>query len=97
MKKIMTLIFTIALIPLSVASAMAFAAPAAGSFAYQIYEMGVVDIIQGPIGYVVAAGLGVVGAVMLATENAKGAIYSLAGAGIVGGVAGIVNSMGMIL
>ncbi len=57
-----------ALIGLFTTNAMAMAVPAAGSFAYDIYDIGVNQILLGPIGFIAGVGF-IVLAAILALRN----------------------------
>jgi hypothetical protein len=77
-------------------SAFAITAPAAGSFAYDIYDMAVNSILKGPIGFV--AGLGAVcfGAVLAIQQKMGGAIPALLGGAALLKADSIVASMGLL-
>jgi len=55
--------FSLLLIMLSVVPASAITAPAPGTFAYDIYDIAVLKILQGPIGFVSGVGAIALGAV----------------------------------
>ena len=74
-------------------SAFAITAPAAGSFAYDVYDMAVNSILKGPIGFV--AGLAAVcfGAAMAIQQKIGGAIPALLGGAVLLKADTIVSSM----
>ena len=51
-QQLRTIIVLVALYLLMASNAMAMAVPAAGSFAYDLYDIGVNQILLGPIGFV---------------------------------------------
>ena len=77
-------------------SAFAIVAPAAGSFAYDVYDMAVNSILKGPIGFV--AGLGAVcfGAALAIQQKIGGAIPALLGGAVLLKSDTIVTSMGLL-
>lgn len=87
------LIALVSLIPLV---ATAITAPAAGSFAYDIYNLVVVDILQGAIGFVAGLACVVFGATMLGKSWMFAIAWIIAGSVIIN-ADGIVTSLGMLL
>ena len=90
------LTFSAAYIALSVIPAMAVTAPAAGSFAYDLYDVAVTQMLKGPIGFVGGVAAIAMGAVMAIQQKVFGSIPC-----ILGGVAilksdSIVASLGSI-
>jgi F0F1-type ATP synthase assembly protein I len=77
-------------------SAFAITAPAAGSFAYDVYDMAVNSILKGPIGFV--AGLAAVcfGAALAIQQKIGGAIPALLGGAVLLKADTIVSSMGLL-
>lgn len=78
-------------------TASAITAPAAGDFGYDIYDIAVNDILQGPIGFVGGLACIVIGAVFAVKQQFMGAIPCvLGGAAIIKGDT-IVQSLGMLI
>jgi len=75
---------------------VAITAPAAGSFAYDVYDMAVNSILKGPIGFV--AGLAAVcfGAALAIQQKIGGAIPALLGGAVLLKADTIVSSMGLL-
>ena len=89
------LFLTVFLAVLAVASqSFAMAAPTAG-FAQQFYDIVVVDMLQGPIGFVAGLALVILGAAMLPRGQYIPAALTVATGGIVLNADGIVTSLGM--
>lgn len=86
-----------ALVLLCAMPALAVTAPATGSFAYSVYDIAVVKILQGPIGFV--AGLaGIVFAAVLAVKAMiLPAVLAILGAGVLIKADAIVASLGMLI
>jgi len=83
----------------SVASMVhAFAAPAAGSTAYDVYDIFVNQILQGPIGFAASVALIAFGIYMAVAQGAFGvAIMSIIGGGILYRADTIVTSLGCMM
>jgi hypothetical protein len=90
------LLFTLFLVMAIVPQAFAITTPAAGSFAYDVYDMAVNSILKGPIGFV--AGLAAVcfGAAMAIQQKIGGAIPALLGGAVLLKADTIVSSMGLL-
>jgi hypothetical protein len=86
-----------ALVLLCAMPALAITAPTTGSFAYSVYDIAVVKILQGPIGFV--AGLaGIVFAAVLAVKAMiLPAALAILGAGVLIKADAIVTSLGMLI
>jgi len=81
---------------LSAQEALAVAAPAAGSFAYDIYDIAVNDILKGPIGFVAGLGAVAYGAGLAIRQQIAGAIPALLGGGALLKADVIVGSLGIL-
>jgi len=90
------LLFALFASGLFASSVMALTAPAAGSFAFDMYQVGVVDTLQGPIGFVGAVLLMVWSAIKI-TTNWMGAVAGLLGSIALINAESLVTSMGMIV
>ena len=77
--------------------AWAISAPPGGSFAYDIYEIAVNDILQGPIGYVAGVGFIALGAVNAGRNNIMAAIPCILGGGALLRANSIVETLGAII
>jgi hypothetical protein len=90
------LLFALFLVMAIEPSVFAITAPAAGSFAYDVYDMAVNSILKGPIGFV--AGLGAVcfGAALAIQQKIGGAIPALLGGAVLLKSDTIVTSMGLL-
>jgi hypothetical protein len=75
---------------------LAVAAPAAGSFAYDIYDIAVNDILKGPIGFVAGLGAVAYGAGLAIRQQIAGAIPALLGGGALLKADVIVGSLGVL-
>lgn len=93
---VQVLLFSIILTGAIEPSAFAITAPAAGSFAYDVYDMAVNSILKGPIGFV--AGLAAVcfGAALAIQQKIGGAIPALLGGAVLLKADTIVTSMGLL-
>jgi len=77
--------------------AFAWASPAAGDFAYDVYDIAVNRIAKGPVGFVVGSGL-LAGSVFCATRSAwVPGIAMAVGSGIVYKVDTIAQSLGFVV
>ncbi len=79
------------------ASAMAFEAPASGSFAYSVYQLFMVDILTGAIGFVIAAGLILYAIFWAVRSNIFGTIICAICAGLIIFIEEVVISLGITL
>lgn len=77
------------------AELLAVTTPAAGSFAYDLYDIAVLKILQGPIGFVGGCGAIVYGAI-LAMQSPLGAITPILGGAALLKADAIVNTLGVI-
>jgi hypothetical protein len=76
--------------------AFAVVTPAGGTFAYDVYEIAVTDILKGPIGFVCGLGAVCYGAVLAIQQRVMGAVPALLGGGALLKADAIVNSLGCI-
>ena len=79
------------------ATVFAWTTPAAGSFAYDIYDVGVVKILQGPIGFVAGVAAVVLGAISAIIGRIMLAIPAILGGAALITAPTIVTSMGAII
>ena len=86
---------SLAIIALSPASAMAFEAPATGSFAYSVYDLFMNDILTGAIGFVIAAGLILYAIFWAVRSNMFGTIICAICAGLIIFIEEVVISLGI--
>jgi len=73
----------------------AFTAPAAGSFAYTVYDVAVERILQGAIGFVAGVGAMVMGAVLAIQQKVLAAIPAILGGAILLNADTLVTTLGM--
>lgn len=78
-------------------NADAFTAPAAGSFAYDIYDIGVNDILKGPIGFVGGVGAMVAAGVMAIRQMILPATATVLGGAFLLKADSVVSTMGMMV
>lgn len=78
-------------------SAFAIVAPAAGSFAYDVYDIAVTKMLQGPIGFVGGAAAMVIGAVFAIQGKLMTAVPSIVGGAILLKADTLVTSLGAII
>ena len=90
------LLFTLFLVMAIVPSAFAITAPAAGSFAYDVYDMAVNSILKGPIGFVCGLAAVCFGAALAIQQKIGGAIPALLGGAVLLKSDTIVTSMGLL-
>ncbi len=91
------LLFILMALFMSTPSIWALANPAAGTFAYDVYDIGVLQMLQGPIGFVAGAVAVVIGAVAAIIGRVMLAIPAILGGAILLKADTIVNSMGAII
>lgn len=91
------IIVSLAIIALCPASALAFEAPATGSFAYSVYQLFMVDILTGAIGFVIAGGLILYAIFWAVRSNIFGTITCAICAGLIIFIEEVVISLGMTL
>ena len=77
--------------------AHAITAPASGSFAYSVYDVGVNDILKGPIGFVGGAAAIVYGAVAAIQGKVMAAVPAILGGAVMLKADSIVSSLGAIV
>lgn len=75
----------------------AITAPVAGSFAYDVYDIGVNKILQGPIGFVGGVMAIVVGAIAAIRAQIMLAIPAILGGAVILKADAITTSLGMIV
>ncbi len=81
----------------NIPAAHAITAPAQGSFAYSVYDIGVNDILDGPIGFVGGVGAVVFGAINAIQGKVMGAIPAILGGAAMLQANNIVTSLGAII
>lgn len=77
--------------------ASAITAPAAGSFAYDVYDIGVNKILQGPVGFVGGVAAIVIGAISAIRAQIMLAIPAILGGAVLLKADTITTSLGMIV
>jgi len=86
-----------AMMALGAGEALAWTTPTSGSFAYDVYDIGINQIAKGPIGFVVGAGL-LAGGVLLASRSAwVPAITMIIASGVLFKLDSIAASLGYIV
>ena len=83
------------LFALTASQAGAFTAPAAGSFAYTVYDVAVTQILGGAIGFVAGVGAMVFGAVLAIQQKVMGAVPSILGGAVLLNAETLVTTLGM--
>jgi len=78
------------------ASVFAFTEPASGSFAYDVYDIGINKILEGPIGFVAGAGAMVYGATRLFTGAVFPAVISILGGAVFLKAPDLIETLGML-
>ncbi len=86
-----------ALSTLGAGQAFAITTPAAGSFAYDIYDIGVNEILKGPIGFVGGIGAMVAASVMAIRQMLLPAAATVLGGAFLLKADAIVSSMGALI
>ena len=76
--------------------ASAITAPASGSFAYDVYDIAVNDMIKGPIGYIAGLGAMVWGAFSAIQQKLGMAAASILGGGAIVKADAITESLGLM-
>jgi hypothetical protein len=84
-------------VSVTVPCAEAFTKPVAGSFAYDVYKIGITDLLQGPAGFVGAALLIVLGIVMILRGQWPVTVGSFLAAGILAKAETILTSLGAVI
>jgi hypothetical protein len=77
--------------------AFAITTPAAGSFAYDIYDIGVNSILKGPIGFVAGVGAIIFGAIEAIRGQVLGAVPAILGGAALLKADGIVQTLGCLI
>jgi len=80
---------------LTASQVSAFTAPAAGSFAYTVYDVAVARILQGAIGFVAGVGAMVMGAVLAIQQKVLAAIPAILGGAILLNADTMVTTLGL--
>ncbi len=96
-KLAITLMLSLMVVALSSSTLWALATPAAGSFAYDVYDIGIVQMLQGPIGFVAGVVAVVVGAIAAIIGRVMFAIPAILGGAVLLKADTIVNSMGAVI
>jgi len=78
-------------------AAMAITSPATGSFAYDVYDIGVNQILKGPIGFMAGVGAIAFGAVMAIKGQILLAIPAILGGAFLLKADSVVESLGAII
>lgn len=76
--------------------ALAITAPASGTFAYDVYDIGVNKILNGPIGFVAGVGAMAIGAVSAVQQKIFAAVPAILGGAVLLNADNLVTSLGMI-
>jgi len=76
--------------------ASAISAPASGSFAYDVYDIAVNDMVKGPIGYIAGLGAMVWGAFSAIQQKLGMAVTSILGGGALIKADAITQSLGLM-
>ncbi len=74
----------------------AIATPAAGSFAYEVYDIAVLKLLQGPVGFVGGVGAMVFGAISAIRGQIMGAVPAILGGAVLLKADSVVTSLGML-
>jgi len=82
---------------LAASQADAFTAPASGSFAYDIYDIGVNSILKGPIGFAAGVGSMVAAAVMAIRQMLLPAAATVLGGAFLLKADSVVTSLGALI
>lgn len=75
---------------------LAFEEPSSGTFAYDVYDIGIEKILKGPIGFVAGAGAMVFGATRLFTGAVFPAIISILGGAVFLKAPDLIETLGML-
>ena len=95
--RLMLVLMTAALVFGLSSMASAITAPVAGSFAYDVYDIGVNKILQGPIGFVGGVIAIVIGAIAAIRAQIMLAIPAILGGAVILKADTITASLGMII
>jgi hypothetical protein len=96
-KVLATLTILIATYFLTLGNAMAMTVPAAGSFAYDLYDIGVNQILLGPIGFVGGVGVMVIAAILAVRQMILPAACAVLGGAFLLKADTVVSSMGAMI
>ena len=96
-KKIAALIVLGSTCLLAAGNAEAFTSPAAGSFAYDIYDVGVNDILKGPIGFAAGVGSMVAAAILAIRQMLLPAAATILGGAFLLKADNVVTSLGALI
>ena len=77
--------------------AQAITAPATGSFAFDVYDVGVNKILSGPIGFVAGVGAIVIGAVSAVQQKVVAAVPAILGGAVMLNADSVVESLGLMI
>jgi hypothetical protein len=97
MKKINVAVFAVLTILLIQTSAYAMATPAAGSFAYDLYDIAVNKILTGPIGFVAGVACMVLAAVMAIRQMLVPAVSVVLGGAFLLSADTVVTTLGSVI
>ncbi len=90
------MVISLAVLMLS-SAAIAIVAPASGTFAYDVYDVAVLKMLQGPIGFVGGVAAMIIGAVLAIQGKIMGAIPSICGGAVLLKADALVTSLGAII
>ena len=76
--------------------ALAITAPTSGTFAYDVYDIGVNKILDGPIGFVAGVAAMAVGAVSAVQQKVFASVPAILGGAVLLNADSLVTSLGMI-
>ena len=95
--RLMLALMTVAMVFGFSSMASAITAPVAGSFAYDVYDIGVNKILQGPIGFVGGVMAIVIGAIAAIRAQIMLAIPAILGGAVILKADAITTSLGMTI
>jgi len=78
------------------ASVFAFTEPSSGTFAYDVYDIGINKMLKGPIGFVAGAGAMVYGATKLFVGQVFPAVISILGGAVFLKSPELIETLGML-
>lgn len=96
-RRAVTGFFTFAILFLTTVAAHAITAPTTGSFAYDVYDIGINNIMGGPIGFVLGAGCMGLGGFAAVKQNIPMAIGAVLGGAAILKCDSLVTSLGMLM
>lgn len=97
LKTIQLLVCLITMWALMATNAMAMTVPATGSFAYDLYDIGVNQILLGPIGFVGGVGVMVIAAILAVRQMILPAACAVLGGAFLLKADTVVSSMGAMI